>query len=85
MRQHISKRIGKTESTVKIEGHRLVTVSLSLDDVQWMKSIVSAAKANGAEAATRSVVVREALRHLRHLIQGDPERMLEYLRGAQPW
>ena len=85
MGRRASQHIDTPRATLKIEGHRLVTVSLSPDDVQWIKGTLNAAKASGAGAPTRSLVIRAALRQLRCMVKSDPDRFLEYLRGGQAW
>ena len=85
MRRNDRTRRDEARSTLRIEGHRIVTVSLSPDETRWIQSIISAAKASGAETPTRSLIVRAALRQLKQMVQNDPDQLLQYVRGGQVW
>lgn len=77
--RHTNKR-GRT--ILETEGHRLVTVSLSPDDVQWLKKSVGAVKA--AHGTTnRSLIIRAALRQLRVMIDNDPGKLMSYIQDGQ--
>ena len=66
-------------------GHRITAVSLEPSDQEWIDSIVGVLKQCGTGAASRSLVIREALRRARVELNGkDPMQILSYFHGGQP-
>lgn len=66
----------KDRPTLTIEGHRLVTVSLAPDDIQWLK--IGMAQCG----STRSEIIRAAIKQLRAAVHDDPATLFQATYGG---